>query len=203
MAGVHDGIGQGVDVSLNGKRIVVTGAARGIGAEAAAELRSRGATVVTLDCDDGADLRCDVSDAAQVDAVFDEIGAAGPIDGLLNNAGAARRPQGPRRDRRSTSGTRCSPSTCRARSCARARGTPHARRRQHRQRRLRDGVHRIARVRPLRRVEGCGRVADPGARQRARRRARSGSTASPRASRRHPARRRSAPTTRRAPRSGG
>lgn len=71
---------------LNTKRIVVTGGARGIGAEAAAEFRARGAEVVTLDVSDGADLRCDVSDEAQVDAVFAEIGAAGPITGLLNNA---------------------------------------------------------------------------------------------------------------------
>lgn len=73
-------------MSLDGKRIVVTGGARGIGAEAAAEMRARGATVVTLDLNEGADLRCDVADAAQVDAVFDEIGAGGAIDGLLNNA---------------------------------------------------------------------------------------------------------------------
>ena len=71
-------------MSLQGKRIVVTGAAQGIGAEAAAELRSRSADVVTLDLGDGADFVCDVSDAARVDAVFDEIGT---IDGLLNNAG--------------------------------------------------------------------------------------------------------------------
>jgi len=71
-------------VGLEGKRIVVTGAAQGIGAEAAAELRARGAAVITLDRADGADYVCDVSDAARVDAVFDEIGA---IDGLLNNAG--------------------------------------------------------------------------------------------------------------------
>jgi NAD(P)-dependent dehydrogenase (short-subunit alcohol dehydrogenase family) len=74
-------------MSLEGKRIVVTGAARGIGAEAAAELRSRGAEVITLDLADGADLRCDVADAERVDNVFDEIGASAAIDGLLNNAG--------------------------------------------------------------------------------------------------------------------
>ncbi len=81
-------------MSLDGKRIVVTGGARGIGAEAAAEMRSRGATVVTLDIGDGADLRCDVSDAGQVDAVFGEIAASGAIDGLLNNAAllVARKP---------------------------------------------------------------------------------------------------------------
>ena len=72
---------------LQGKRIVVTGAAQGIGAEAAAELHARGADVITLDRAAGADLVCDVSDAEQVDAVFDEIGAAGALDGLLNNAG--------------------------------------------------------------------------------------------------------------------
>lgn len=69
--------------SLGGKRIVVTGGARGIGAEAAAEFRARGASVVTLDVSAGADMRCDVSDIAQVDAAFAEIGS---ITGLLNNA---------------------------------------------------------------------------------------------------------------------
>lgn len=71
-------------MTVNGKRIVVTGAAQGIGAEAAAELRSRGADVATLDVAGGADFTCDVSDAERVDAVFDAIGS---IDGLLNNAG--------------------------------------------------------------------------------------------------------------------
>ena len=74
-------------MTLQGKRIVVTGAAQGIGAEAAAELRARGADVVTLDRAAGADLLCDVSDADRVDAVFDEVGGAGALDGLLNNAG--------------------------------------------------------------------------------------------------------------------
>jgi NAD(P)-dependent dehydrogenase (short-subunit alcohol dehydrogenase family) len=74
-------------MTLQGKRIVVTGAAQGIGAEAASELRARGADVITLDRAAGADLACDVSDAERVDAVFDEIGAAGALDGLLNNAG--------------------------------------------------------------------------------------------------------------------
>jgi NAD(P)-dependent dehydrogenase (short-subunit alcohol dehydrogenase family) len=73
-------------VSLSDKRIVVTGGARGIGAEAAAELRARRADVVTIDWSPGADVRCDVSDAAQVDAAFDAIGGEGAIDGLLNNA---------------------------------------------------------------------------------------------------------------------
>ena len=71
---------------LTNKRIVVTGGAGGIGAEAAAEFRARCADVVTLDLSAGADLRCDVSDEAQVEDAFAEIGAAGPITGLLNNA---------------------------------------------------------------------------------------------------------------------
>jgi NAD(P)-dependent dehydrogenase (short-subunit alcohol dehydrogenase family) len=74
-------------MTLQEKRIVVTGAAQGIGAEAASELRARGADVITLDRAAGADLVCDVTDAERVDAVFDEIGAAGALDGLLNNAG--------------------------------------------------------------------------------------------------------------------
>jgi 3-oxoacyl-[acyl-carrier protein] reductase len=68
---------------LTGKRIVVTGAARGIGAALAAELRSRGATVITADVADGADVTCDVSDGDQVSALFAE---AGDVDGLVNCA---------------------------------------------------------------------------------------------------------------------
>ena len=70
-------------MSLRAKRIVVTGAARGIGAELAAELRSRGAEVITADITEGADVRCDISEEAQVVELFE---AAGAIDGLVNNA---------------------------------------------------------------------------------------------------------------------
>lgn len=70
-------------MQLSGKRIVVTGAGRGIGEMAAATFRERGAEVVTLDLAGDVDHVCDVSDADRVDAVFDEIG---PITGLLNNA---------------------------------------------------------------------------------------------------------------------
>ena len=70
-------------MTVAGKRIVVTGAARGIGERLAAELRARGADVVTVDIHEGADLRCDISDAAQVDSLFGEVGR---LDGLVNNA---------------------------------------------------------------------------------------------------------------------
>jgi NAD(P)-dependent dehydrogenase (short-subunit alcohol dehydrogenase family) len=70
-------------MSLTGKRIVVTGAARGIGAQLTAELRRRGAEVIGADMLDGADVRCDITDEAAVDALF---AGAGVIDGLVNNA---------------------------------------------------------------------------------------------------------------------
>ncbi|MGH9192797.1 MAG: SDR family NAD(P)-dependent oxidoreductase [Acidimicrobiales bacterium] len=68
---------------LTGKRIVVTGAARGIGAALAAELRSRGATAITADMAAGVDVTCDVSDAGQVSALF---AGTGDVDGLVNCA---------------------------------------------------------------------------------------------------------------------
>jgi 3-oxoacyl-[acyl-carrier protein] reductase len=68
---------------LTGKRIVVTGAARGIGAALATELRSRGATAITADVAVGTDVICDVSDPEQVSAMFAEVGE---VDGLVNCA---------------------------------------------------------------------------------------------------------------------
>jgi NAD(P)-dependent dehydrogenase (short-subunit alcohol dehydrogenase family) len=70
-------------LTVEGKRIVVTGAARGIGALLAAELRLRHATVITADVVDGCDVRCDVSDPEQVAALFVTAGA---VDGVVNNA---------------------------------------------------------------------------------------------------------------------
>jgi NAD(P)-dependent dehydrogenase (short-subunit alcohol dehydrogenase family) len=70
-------------MTVGGKRVVVTGGGRGIGAELAAELRRRGADVLTADIRPGADVVCDVSDAEQVDAMF---ATAGAVDGLVNSA---------------------------------------------------------------------------------------------------------------------
>jgi NAD(P)-dependent dehydrogenase (short-subunit alcohol dehydrogenase family) len=68
---------------LDRKRIIVTGAARGIGARLATDLRERGAEVTTTDILDGVDVPCDVSDPDDVANLF---AAAGQIDGLVNNA---------------------------------------------------------------------------------------------------------------------
>jgi NAD(P)-dependent dehydrogenase (short-subunit alcohol dehydrogenase family) len=70
-------------MTVREKRIVVTGGGRGIGAALASELRDRGADVVTVDVQPGADLTCDVSDPEQVEAMFVAVGA---IDGLVNCA---------------------------------------------------------------------------------------------------------------------
>jgi NAD(P)-dependent dehydrogenase (short-subunit alcohol dehydrogenase family) len=70
-------------MSVKGKRIVVTGGARGIGARLVGELRERGADVVSTDVLPGCDIVCDVSDEQDVMALFDQ---AGDIDGLVNNA---------------------------------------------------------------------------------------------------------------------
>jgi NAD(P)-dependent dehydrogenase (short-subunit alcohol dehydrogenase family) len=68
---------------LAGKKIVVTGAGRGIGAGLAAFLRSRDASVITVDLAGEVDAICDISDSAAVEAFFASVG---PIDGLVNNA---------------------------------------------------------------------------------------------------------------------
>jgi NAD(P)-dependent dehydrogenase (short-subunit alcohol dehydrogenase family) len=70
-------------MSVNGKRVVVTGGARGIGARLVGELRERGAEVTSTDILPGCDVVCDVSDEQDVIALFDQVG---DIDGLVNNA---------------------------------------------------------------------------------------------------------------------
>ncbi len=70
-------------------RVLITGAAGGIGSAAAAELRARGARVVGLDLAPGEDiLACDVRDQASVDrAVAEAVRRLGGLDVLINNAG--------------------------------------------------------------------------------------------------------------------
>ena len=70
-------------MSVKGKRIVVTGGARGIGARLVGELRERGAAVTSSDILPGCDIVCDVSDEQDVISLFDQVG---DIDGLVNNA---------------------------------------------------------------------------------------------------------------------
>jgi 3-oxoacyl-[acyl-carrier protein] reductase len=76
---------------LDGKVAIVTGGARGIGAETARVFRDAGAVVVTWDVGDGADAKVDVSRAAEVTAaVAAVIAAHRKIDVLVNNAGIVR-----------------------------------------------------------------------------------------------------------------
>ena len=71
-------------------RVLVTGAAGGIGGATMAELRARGSVVLGLDLQGNGDdiLRCDVTDQGAVDtAVAAAIDRMGGLDVLVNNAG--------------------------------------------------------------------------------------------------------------------
>ena len=76
---------------LDGRVAIITGGARGIGAETARVFRDAGAVVETWDVVDGADRRVDVTDAASVaSAVAATVAAHERIDILVNNAGIVR-----------------------------------------------------------------------------------------------------------------
>ncbi|MEA2444751.1 MAG: hypothetical protein QOJ12_2043 [Thermoleophilales bacterium] len=88
--------------SLAGRRVLITGAARGIGAALARRLHERGARValagiepelleaVAASCGDAPWRRCDVGDRAEVDvAVAAAVGALGGLDVVVANAGVA------------------------------------------------------------------------------------------------------------------
>jgi NAD(P)-dependent dehydrogenase (short-subunit alcohol dehydrogenase family) len=86
--------------SLEGRRVLITGAARGIGAALAERLHRRGAQVAIVGleeellaevagrCGDAHWSRCDVAERAQVErAVEDAVGALGGLDVVVANAG--------------------------------------------------------------------------------------------------------------------
>jgi short-subunit dehydrogenase len=85
-------------VNLQGKRVVITGASRGIGADLARRFAFCGGKVALvardavaiekLAADLGGDAYpCDLADRAARDALIPRIEADGPIDVLVNNAG--------------------------------------------------------------------------------------------------------------------
>lgn len=83
-------------VRYDGKRVVVTGCASGIGAQVAGQLRALGASVTGLDLrapepdSDGAPAEFIAVDLSDQDSVRDAAGAiAGPVDALFNVAGVS------------------------------------------------------------------------------------------------------------------
>lgn len=88
------------DLELSGRRVLITGAARGIGARLARRLHERGARVALLglepellqalaaECGDAPWYECDVASREQVDdAVADAVARLGGLDVAVANAG--------------------------------------------------------------------------------------------------------------------
>jgi NAD(P)-dependent dehydrogenase (short-subunit alcohol dehydrogenase family) len=74
---------------LEGKRVVVTGGAQGIGAATVERFRAEGSEVVVFDLQPGADgIRVDVSDGDAVRTAFAEVGR---VDVVVSNAGVSER----------------------------------------------------------------------------------------------------------------
>jgi NAD(P)-dependent dehydrogenase (short-subunit alcohol dehydrogenase family) len=84
-------------IDLSGKRALVTGAGKGIGAAIATRLREAGAEVTVADIDPAAaELAasigagftvCDITDGAQLAAAFDQAAGDAGLDVVVNNAG--------------------------------------------------------------------------------------------------------------------
>jgi NAD(P)-dependent dehydrogenase (short-subunit alcohol dehydrogenase family) len=73
---------------LSGKIAIVTGAASGIGKAAVDLFRSEGATVIGADISEGADVRCDAGNDAQVRALIESTAEEhGGLDIMFANAG--------------------------------------------------------------------------------------------------------------------
>ncbi|AKS41352.1 SDR family oxidoreductase [Wenzhouxiangella marina] len=92
-------------MNIDHRRIIITGAARGLGRAAAMDLAARGARIGLIDLDEDALARsldalpgeghasavANVADEAQVERAFDAlVSALGGLDVLVNNAGITR-----------------------------------------------------------------------------------------------------------------
>ena len=76
---------------MSDKQIIITGASKGIGLAIASELEIRGFVPICLsrsgDGNVGHQIVCDMTDEHSVKSVLSEIANAGPVVGLVNNAG--------------------------------------------------------------------------------------------------------------------